>query len=165
MRPLAVTTLKRTAVLPDIPTIDELGIRGFDATTWHGLVAPRARRGRSSRCFTVRLAIALNDAAVQKIPRRSRGRYHRQHPGGVRRLHQIRNPEMDGNRQGVGSDARLTKSIDSMGQSIRKPHRPHPEEARSAVSKDGNRRDRASGRPFETPATRAPQDEAGGFGS
>jgi len=40
VRALAVTTLKRTAVLPDIPTIDELGIRGFDATTWHGLVAP-----------------------------------------------------------------------------------------------------------------------------
>jgi tripartite-type tricarboxylate transporter receptor subunit TctC len=40
VRPLAVTTLKRTAVLPDIPTIDELGIKGFDATTWHGLVAP-----------------------------------------------------------------------------------------------------------------------------
>jgi tripartite-type tricarboxylate transporter receptor subunit TctC len=40
VRPLAVTTLKRTASLPDIPTIDELGIKGFDATTWHGLVAP-----------------------------------------------------------------------------------------------------------------------------
>jgi len=40
VRPLAVATLKRTAVLPDIPTIDELGIKNFDATTWHGLVAP-----------------------------------------------------------------------------------------------------------------------------
>jgi tripartite-type tricarboxylate transporter receptor subunit TctC len=40
VRPLAVTTLRRTAALPDIPTIDEQGIRGFDATTWHGLVAP-----------------------------------------------------------------------------------------------------------------------------
>lgn len=42
LRPLAVTTLKRTAVLPDVPTIDELGLKGFDATTWHGLVAPAA---------------------------------------------------------------------------------------------------------------------------
>ena len=40
VRALAVTTLKRTAVLPDLPTMDELGLRGFDATTWHGLVAP-----------------------------------------------------------------------------------------------------------------------------
>ena len=38
LRALAVATLKRTAVFPDIPTIDELGIKNFDATTWHGLV-------------------------------------------------------------------------------------------------------------------------------
>jgi tripartite-type tricarboxylate transporter receptor subunit TctC len=40
VRALAVTELKRVAILPDIPTIDELGLRGFDATTWHGIVAP-----------------------------------------------------------------------------------------------------------------------------
>jgi len=40
LRPLAVTTLKRTPLLPDVATVDELGIKGFDATTWHGLVAP-----------------------------------------------------------------------------------------------------------------------------
>ena len=40
LRPLAVTTLRRTAILPDVATVDELGIKGFEATTWHGLVAP-----------------------------------------------------------------------------------------------------------------------------
>jgi tripartite-type tricarboxylate transporter receptor subunit TctC len=40
VRALAVTTPKRTALLPDLPTVNELGIKGFDATTWHGLVAP-----------------------------------------------------------------------------------------------------------------------------
>jgi len=40
VRALAVTTLERSSVLPDVPTIDELGIKNFDATTWHGLVAP-----------------------------------------------------------------------------------------------------------------------------
>jgi tripartite-type tricarboxylate transporter receptor subunit TctC len=40
VRALAVTTLKRTQVLPDIPTMDEAGLKGFDASTWHGLVAP-----------------------------------------------------------------------------------------------------------------------------
>lgn len=40
LRPLAVTTLKRSVALPELPTIDELGIKGFEATTWHGLVAP-----------------------------------------------------------------------------------------------------------------------------
>ncbi len=40
VRALAVTTLKRTAILPDIPTMDEAGLPGFEAATWHGLVAP-----------------------------------------------------------------------------------------------------------------------------
>src|SRR5262249_44251074 len=40
VRALGVATLKRTAVLPELPTLDDLGLKGFDATTWHGLVAP-----------------------------------------------------------------------------------------------------------------------------
>jgi tripartite-type tricarboxylate transporter receptor subunit TctC len=40
VRALGVATLKRTAVLPELPTMDELGLKNFDATTWHGLVAP-----------------------------------------------------------------------------------------------------------------------------
>ena len=42
LRPLAVTTLKRFSLMPDLPTVAELGLPGFDATTWHGLVAPAA---------------------------------------------------------------------------------------------------------------------------
>src|SRR6202000_395862 len=40
VRALAVPPPKRPALLPDLPTMDELGLKGFDATTWHGLVAP-----------------------------------------------------------------------------------------------------------------------------
>src|SRR5471032_395263 len=40
VRALAVTTLKRTTALPDLPTMDEAGLKGFEASTWHGLVAP-----------------------------------------------------------------------------------------------------------------------------
>jgi tripartite-type tricarboxylate transporter receptor subunit TctC len=40
VRALAVTTIKRTAVLPDLPTMDEAGLKNFEASTWHGLVAP-----------------------------------------------------------------------------------------------------------------------------
>src|SRR3989441_3624917 len=40
IRPIAVTTLKRTVALPEIPTIAETGFPGFEATTWHALVAP-----------------------------------------------------------------------------------------------------------------------------
>src|SRR6266700_370022 len=40
LRPLAVTTLKRFSLMPELATVAELGLPGFDATTWHGLVAP-----------------------------------------------------------------------------------------------------------------------------
>ncbi|HEY5378905.1 MAG TPA: tripartite tricarboxylate transporter substrate-binding protein [Pseudolabrys sp.] len=40
VRALAVTTIKRTKILPDLPTMDEAGLKGFEASTWHGLVAP-----------------------------------------------------------------------------------------------------------------------------
>jgi len=40
LRPLAVTTTQRTAMLPDVPTMIEAGIPGFVVTQWHGIVAP-----------------------------------------------------------------------------------------------------------------------------
>ena len=40
MRALAVSTLKRSPEMPDVPTLDESGLKGFDATTWLGLLAP-----------------------------------------------------------------------------------------------------------------------------
>ena len=40
LRALAVTTLKRTALLPDIGSVAELAIPNFEATAWHALVAP-----------------------------------------------------------------------------------------------------------------------------
>jgi tripartite-type tricarboxylate transporter receptor subunit TctC len=36
----AVTTKERLAVLPDLPTLDESGLTGFEMTVWHGLYAP-----------------------------------------------------------------------------------------------------------------------------
>lgn len=39
LRPLGLTTMKRMDSLPGIPTIAESGVPGFEATTWHGLVA------------------------------------------------------------------------------------------------------------------------------
>jgi tripartite-type tricarboxylate transporter receptor subunit TctC len=40
MRGLAVTSLKRSAVLPELPTFDESGLKGFDAAAWQGIVVP-----------------------------------------------------------------------------------------------------------------------------
>jgi tripartite-type tricarboxylate transporter receptor subunit TctC len=37
---IAVTTAKRSSLLPDLPTISEAGLDGFDANNWYGLVVP-----------------------------------------------------------------------------------------------------------------------------
>jgi tripartite-type tricarboxylate transporter receptor subunit TctC len=40
LRPIAVSSSRRLAVLPDVPTVAESGFPGFDAVNWSGLVAP-----------------------------------------------------------------------------------------------------------------------------
>ena len=40
MRPLAVTALKRTPAAPEVPTLDEAGVPGYDAAGWWGILAP-----------------------------------------------------------------------------------------------------------------------------
>jgi tripartite-type tricarboxylate transporter receptor subunit TctC len=40
LRPLALTSLKRSALLPDLPTVSESGIPGFEACSWYGVIAP-----------------------------------------------------------------------------------------------------------------------------
>jgi tripartite-type tricarboxylate transporter receptor subunit TctC len=66
VRALAVTTLKRTAILPDIPTMDEAGLPGFEATTWHGLVAPAGTPPAIIDTLHGALVETLADPDVQK---------------------------------------------------------------------------------------------------
>jgi len=40
LRPIAVTSEKRTPLMPEVPTVNESGLQGFDLSTWWGLVAP-----------------------------------------------------------------------------------------------------------------------------
>ena len=40
MKPLAVTGTKRHPLLPDVPTFEELGYKGFDGVQWYGIVGP-----------------------------------------------------------------------------------------------------------------------------
>lgn len=42
LKPLAVTTGKRSSALPDVPTLAESGLKGFDIGTWFGVLAPVA---------------------------------------------------------------------------------------------------------------------------
>jgi tripartite-type tricarboxylate transporter receptor subunit TctC len=40
LRPLAITSAERSALLPDVPTMQQAGVKDFDAGTWFGLLAP-----------------------------------------------------------------------------------------------------------------------------
>ena len=54
----AVTTRNRLAVLPDLPTLDESGLEGFEMTVWHGLFAPAG----TPKEIVEKLAAALQTA-------------------------------------------------------------------------------------------------------
>jgi len=49
LRPVAVGSIKRFATLPDVPTLDESGLKGFDMSTFNGLLAPKATPCRGDR--------------------------------------------------------------------------------------------------------------------
>ena len=66
VRALAVTTPQRTVLLPDLATVDELGLKGFDATTWHGLVAPAGTRKEIIGALHHATVRALNDPGARK---------------------------------------------------------------------------------------------------
>ena len=53
-------------MLPEVPTVAELGIAGFDATTWHGLVAPAGTPREVIDKLYHTTAVALDDPAVRK---------------------------------------------------------------------------------------------------
>jgi tripartite-type tricarboxylate transporter receptor subunit TctC len=40
LRAIGVCSLKRSPVMPDVPTIDESGLKGYESTAWYGLLAP-----------------------------------------------------------------------------------------------------------------------------
>jgi tripartite-type tricarboxylate transporter receptor subunit TctC len=66
LRPLAVTTAKRSPDLPDVPTIAEAGVPGYEATSWFGLYAPAATPAPVLARLHAGLVKVLADAEVRK---------------------------------------------------------------------------------------------------
>jgi tripartite-type tricarboxylate transporter receptor subunit TctC len=61
IRALAVTSLTRSAAFPDVPTMDELGLKGFDSTAWYGLLGPAGMPREAIERLTQALAKAGAD--------------------------------------------------------------------------------------------------------
>jgi len=66
VRALAVTTAKRSALAPDIPTIGESGLPGFDISTWFGVFAPGATPASIVSRLHDEFAAALASADVRE---------------------------------------------------------------------------------------------------
>ena len=61
-----VTTKTRLASLPNIPTVDEAGIKGFEVAVWHGLYAPKGTPKPVIDTLVKALQVALKDATVKQ---------------------------------------------------------------------------------------------------
>ncbi len=61
-----VTTLKRLSALPNVPTLDEQGNKGFEVKVWHGMYAPKGTPKDVVDKLNVALRAALNDASVKQ---------------------------------------------------------------------------------------------------
>ena len=67
LRALGVAAKERSPLLPGLPTIAEVGIPGFDATTWYGLVAPAGTPRRIVEELHHLTGVALDDPEARKI--------------------------------------------------------------------------------------------------
>ena len=65
LRPLAVTTSRRDPQFPDVPTVAEAGIPGFDADIWYGLVVPVKTPPAIIRKISADMKTALDDPEIQ----------------------------------------------------------------------------------------------------
>ncbi len=64
IRALAVTSLTRSAAFPEVPTMDEIGLKGFDSTAWYGLLGPAGLPPEVVARLTQALAKAGADKAL-----------------------------------------------------------------------------------------------------
>ncbi|HSV53148.1 MAG TPA: tripartite tricarboxylate transporter substrate-binding protein [Burkholderiaceae bacterium] len=61
-----VTSLKRLGSLPNVPTLDEQGLKGFEVKVWHGMYAPRGTPAPVIEKLVAALRVALQDPVVKQ---------------------------------------------------------------------------------------------------
>jgi tripartite-type tricarboxylate transporter receptor subunit TctC len=66
IRALGVTTTKRSSALPDVPTIAEAGVPGYEVDAWYGLLAPAATPPAAIARLNRALAEALASTDMQE---------------------------------------------------------------------------------------------------
>jgi putative tricarboxylic transport membrane protein len=66
LHPIAVTTQQRWALFPDVPTFDELGLKGYEAATWISMYLPKRAASEPIEKLHAALKAALTDPAVRE---------------------------------------------------------------------------------------------------
>jgi tripartite-type tricarboxylate transporter receptor subunit TctC len=66
LKVLAVTSPARDPILPDVPTLDEAGLKGYDATFWFGFAAPAGTPQAIVTRLNALLRTAVSDPEVVK---------------------------------------------------------------------------------------------------
>lgn len=67
LRALGVTTLKRSSALPNVPTISEAGVKGYEASSWSGMLAPAGTPPRVIETVHAAIVDALGSAQVKSL--------------------------------------------------------------------------------------------------
>ncbi|MEY4077879.1 MAG: hypothetical protein RIQ69_2249 [Pseudomonadota bacterium] len=71
LKAFAVTSPKRLSNLPEVPTLSESGLSGYDSTGWFGLVAPAGTPAAIIQKLNTEFTAALNDEAIKAQMRQS----------------------------------------------------------------------------------------------
>jgi tripartite-type tricarboxylate transporter receptor subunit TctC len=66
VKPIAVTGLSRHALLPDVPTFEESGFKGFDGVQWYGIVGPARMRPEITQRLNAEIGKVLASPALQQ---------------------------------------------------------------------------------------------------
>ena len=65
LRALGVSTLKRSITLPEIPTLSEQGVAGYEMSTWHSVAAPRGTPAEIIGKLNREIVAAINAPEVR----------------------------------------------------------------------------------------------------
>jgi tripartite-type tricarboxylate transporter receptor subunit TctC len=64
--PVAVSSLERWKTMPDVPTLDELGLKGYEAATWVAMMAPKGTPKEAIDAINVAFAKVVADPSLRK---------------------------------------------------------------------------------------------------
>ena len=94
LRALAVTTRNRVPALPELPTVAESGLKGYESSQWYGLLAPAGTPEDILNLLNAHIVKIMHGADMKQRLGRGRRAGRRQHARAVRRSHQGRDREV-----------------------------------------------------------------------